>query len=366
MGGRIFRLAAVVSVRLRRRIVSAGEPSEYRAPTLPMLYEVERAKLLFRFDAMEKRRLSLWIVLAFVAAVGEGRAGQPPNGVEVQAAVSTPQAVAGTVIDFLVTIRAPEGWITFDIVQPLDSALPTTIRFQNSDAFVPLENFSSPRALERPDPLFNNRIVRYYTFSPTFRRPILLSPHLEPGLVRIDAMVDFQVCDEDSGRCYLVRRHPISAIVEIVQRRRLVTQPEAPPADRPPFIEPAPRIASEPINQTPDAAPPPVKPPQSNDGGSSQVPPTPIETPTVDPTSAAPEEDSTESTERAQAAAVPDATTVPPAEDKIIPLAEIEVDQYGPTGSAPSLMVQGLAVLVAAVLGFAVARVPGWWRRRSG
>lgn len=284
------------------------------------------------------------------------RASQPPSGVEVHAAFSHRQALPGTVVDFCVTISFPEHWLVFDTHQQTDAVLPTTIKIQRSDAFAPLENFRSPRALERPDPIFN-RVVRYFSESPTFRRPVLISPGLQPGMFELKATVDFQLYDESAGQYYVVRHLPVSAVIEITDTEiaepgtlQLPEEPNPHPVeqstDTPTIIE----TVAVPSQQDPVTEPVPV------------AEPAPI-------SESAPAADSNLPTDDEPAVELTSSVAPEPAgklltTDKVIPLAVIEVDQDRSGGSDTSGFQKLLLVAAAGAAGFVLGQLPKWIARK--
>ena len=91
---------------------------------------------------------------------------------------------------------------------------------------MPLDTFQADGVLQRPEPVFGNRLMRYFRTSPTFRRPILVAAEAAPGQHAIRGQLDFQVCNGASGRCYIIRKHPFEVPL-------MVTTQGLPPAPDP-------------------------------------------------------------------------------------------------------------------------------------
>lgn len=143
------------------------------------------------------------------------RAGsQLPPGVRVTASVQPTAAQPGTTVELQLTVTLPAGWITYDLEQVPDSVLPTQITLQSSTGFAPLESYRSPPAEERIESQFGSRIIRFFRASPTYHRPVLLSD-TAAGTIRIAGWLDFQVCNEATGRCYVIHHHPFQAAVTV-------------------------------------------------------------------------------------------------------------------------------------------------------
>jgi hypothetical protein len=151
------------------------------------------------------------IIAVFSAAKRSIGAADPPAGVQVIATVKPDALLPGTVFELSVTIEVPHGWITYDVTQALDSAAPTQIYLDGSEWTAPLEPFHGPPPRQRPDSLFQGRIARYFHSSPTFRRRMLLSGAAKAGPITVSGQIDFQVCDERTGRGYVIRRHRFTA-----------------------------------------------------------------------------------------------------------------------------------------------------------
>lgn len=120
-------------------------------------------------------------------------------------------------VEFSLTITLPEGWIAYDVEQMPGAVLPTRITLKKSNQFTPLESFAAPAAIERVDPQFNDRLVRFFDQSPTFRRPILVAAGADIGLAVVEGTIDFQLGCVESGRCEVIHRHPFRAEFEILE-----------------------------------------------------------------------------------------------------------------------------------------------------
>lgn len=195
-------------------------------------------------------RSSQWISIFVFSAVLRAEPLPPdsaPPGSAITAAVHPKSVRPGSVVEFSLTLTLPEGWIAYDVEQMPGAVLPTRITLKKSNQFTPLETFAAPVAIERVDPQFNDRLVRFFDQSPTFRRPILIAASAEIGRSVIEGTIDFQIGCIATGRCEVIHRHPFRAEFEVLE-------PSLP-------REPAPlAIAVRPANSVPAASPLPDEP----------------------------------------------------------------------------------------------------------
>ena len=158
----------------------------------------------------ECRQAGLSLVIALliptILLVRSIGAAHLPPGVSVQARIDPAVVAPGARCELAVTIQLPPGWITYDIEQVSNTAKPTRIDIRPSVHVAPLETFASSAVLERSDPTFNHRVVRYFDSSPTFRRPILVSTNAAVGAKRVYGRIDFQVHNRKTGRFYTIRQ----------------------------------------------------------------------------------------------------------------------------------------------------------------
>ncbi|MFO0947612.1 MAG: hypothetical protein U1D30_17090 [Planctomycetota bacterium] len=138
-----------------------------------------------------------------------------PPGVAIRVVVQPSKAPPGSIVDLSITIEVPEGWVTFDLDQVANSVMPTRITLDKSSDFAPFAGYSGPRALETRDPMFNNRIVRFFPQSPTFHRQILVTAGTQAGDRDISGRIDLQLHDPATGKHYLIRQHPFQTTLTI-------------------------------------------------------------------------------------------------------------------------------------------------------
>lgn len=219
---------------------------------------------------------------------------QLPPGLSIRAIVEPDKAPAGTVVDLAITIEVPEGWISFDLDQVPNSAMPTRITLDRSPDFAPFEGYSGPRVMEARDPMFNNRIVRFFPSSPTFHRQILVTAGTQAGEREITGRVDLQLHDPATGKHYLIRQHPFRTTLTIQKDSALGAKNAVPSID-----SHKPIVADPSIDEVPASAPAVVAPlvaaerPRSNEpvsvslGGEIEPEPSDSDAPSRDDTSVA-------------------------------------------------------------------------------
>ena len=169
-----------------------------------------------RFGSLSPIIATIGILALYWVVPASG--GDTPIDVRVQVEVAPTRAPRGTVVELAITIHMPPGWIAFDVVQVPESVMPTQINLDRSDELVPLESFQAAGVLQRPEPVFGNRLMRYFRASPIFRRPILIAAEALPGEHAIRGQMDFQVCNGASGRCYIIRKHPFEVPLTVTDQ----------------------------------------------------------------------------------------------------------------------------------------------------
>ena len=168
----------------------------------------------------------VWATLIVMLAWARtGLCAQPPGGIRVLAHIQPSVARPGTVIELAITIELAPGWVTYDFNQAPDSVLPTRIRMKRSRRYIGLDSFIAPPALERPEPFFNHRIVRFFQTSPTFRRPVLVSADAGNGNLELSGHVDLQVSEQATHRHIVLRKLPFRASVEVRGAVPAIRQP---------------------------------------------------------------------------------------------------------------------------------------------
>lgn len=143
------------------------------------------------------------------------KSSELPPGVRVDARVEPGVIGPGQVVELELTITIPEGWVVYDLEQTANSVQPTRITLDRSEDFSPLDGYQAPGVLATRDPAFQNRIVRYFAQSPTFRRPLVFSARSGPGSKPISGRIDFQLHDPATGKYLLVRGASFATSVEL-------------------------------------------------------------------------------------------------------------------------------------------------------
>ncbi|QDU60040.1 hypothetical protein Pan216_08770 [Planctomycetes bacterium Pan216] len=148
--------------------------------------------------------------------------------VRVQASVIPRSALPGGEVFLSLEIRIPSGYVAYDTEQVAGSVMPTRIRFNPSRYYVPLEAFESPEALEKREPRFHLRVVRYYRESPVFRRRLLIRKVVNVNAIPIEGTVDCLITHEESGRSYLMSGLPFSTSLGVLAESRTLKVGERP------------------------------------------------------------------------------------------------------------------------------------------
>ncbi|MBY0588967.1 hypothetical protein K2X85_17475 [bacterium] len=177
-----------------------------------------------------------------------------PGGIRLRGQVNKTRVQPGEQIEIAVTVELPPGWIVYDLEQVPNSVLPTSLDLDSLADIAPLETFRSEGAHEERDSRFRNRLVRFFPFSPTFRRPLRVSPNAAPGERTISGKVGFLAQYLLTKRFYIVSRARFEATVLI----------DPPPAPATSDAEPVSTITEQPVEPAVSAAllaPPPPRPP---------------------------------------------------------------------------------------------------------
>lgn len=141
--------------------------------------------------------------------------GSLPGGTSLSAVMEPSVVRPGTVAELKLTVVLPKGWITYDIEQIPDSVLPTRITLEPARDWAPIEALIAPPAVEGPDISFGNRIVRYFTDSPTFCRRIIFDSLATPGPKRVTGRVSLQLKRLENGKYYLIQNVPFVGLVTV-------------------------------------------------------------------------------------------------------------------------------------------------------
>jgi hypothetical protein len=94
--------------------------------------------------------------------------------------------------------------------------MPTEIQLDTSEHFAALESFTGPPALERHDPIYGGRIVRYFAAAPTFRRKLLVAADAKPGTARVTGRIDLVIANPRTKKTIRARQYPFEATFEVL------------------------------------------------------------------------------------------------------------------------------------------------------
>lgn len=169
--------------------------------------------LLPRSAAARRNRVfaAIGIFVASVALAG----ATLPDGMKIAARFEPAATAPGSIVELALTVELPPGWVAFDLEQEAESAFPARISLLEHRELAPLETFVAPPALEKRDPQFTDKIVRYFDRSPTFHRKILVGHNAQNGWLRLEGRLDIQVRNQATGKSLLLLGQSFSATLQV-------------------------------------------------------------------------------------------------------------------------------------------------------
>ena len=216
------------------------------------------------FSRRGLRTTRLLALMTSIATAGVGSllpAAELPGGIRVQGTFEPPRALPGETVTLAVTVVLPSDWVIHDIEQVPNSVMPTRIDIDPSPALVATAAFSAKGARENLDPRFAGRPVRYFSRSPTFRRPVRVASDALPGTLALSGTISFLAEQRSTGKFAVVSRAPFQANLSVVTT-----------------LEPAPLIAASATEIELPAATSTARPPAPSFHIKLDLPPAEMET----------------------------------------------------------------------------------------
>ncbi len=112
-------------------------------------------------------------------------------------------------------MQSPRGWFILDIEQSGDEIPRSAIRFDTKRSILPIESIRSPTSLERFEPRFENRSVRYFDQSVSWTQKILISESAPIGSHDINGTLDLVLLERATSRTHLIEHRAFRAPVRI-------------------------------------------------------------------------------------------------------------------------------------------------------
>lgn len=137
------------------------------------------------------------LLILFIAFAGSNSFGQFKKHAHWKASFSEKEVKQGGQVDIIFDVSIDDGWYMYssDIAEDI-GPLPTTVVFEESDAFKPVGSLRPVKPKKKYDDIWKADIT-YFTGKAQFRQTIKV---LKPGLL-VKGTADFQTCTIDNGVC---------------------------------------------------------------------------------------------------------------------------------------------------------------------
>lgn len=171
------------------------------------------------------RLLCIWAAYAVEA---------PAAAPLVVAAFEPAETASGTMVDVVLTIHPPPGFVVFGLEEAPASFRPTRIELERTSVLVPVEIFrAAPR--ESPSAAPDDERLPGGRGGPVvFRRRVLVAPDAALGPATLAGRVDFDLVEARNSRRTEIRKFPFRARLTIVPNQQITKPAEAhagPPAN---------------------------------------------------------------------------------------------------------------------------------------